>query len=232
MSKHYDLHIHSKLSPCASDEMTVNNIINMAKICGLDIISVCDHNSMRQQLMLSQLASRQGIEYWFGTEVSTAEGVHVLCYFFVAEVVNQFQQFISEHQLPITNNINYFGHQWIYDQDDQIVAEEPTLLISELTCTINEVIDKVHQLNGKCVAAHLYHVNHGLLRVLGLIPSDLMLDGVEVVNWEQEQRFRLEYPQLKDWPVLINSDAHQLIDIKEDSDDLPQSVARWRLSDE
>jgi PHP family Zn ribbon phosphoesterase len=31
-----DLHIHSALSPCADKEMTPNNIVNMAKIKGLD----------------------------------------------------------------------------------------------------------------------------------------------------------------------------------------------------
>ncbi|HSN65194.1 MAG TPA: phosphoesterase, partial [Fusibacter sp.] len=28
----YDLHIHSCLSPCGSDDMTPNNIVNMAYI--------------------------------------------------------------------------------------------------------------------------------------------------------------------------------------------------------
>ena len=44
---HYDLHIHSCLSPCADDSMTPHNICNMAKIKGLDLIAVTDHNSMR-----------------------------------------------------------------------------------------------------------------------------------------------------------------------------------------
>ena len=40
-----DLHIHSALSPCANEDMTPNNIVNMAVIKGLDIIAVTDHNS-------------------------------------------------------------------------------------------------------------------------------------------------------------------------------------------
>jgi PHP family Zn ribbon phosphoesterase len=40
-----DMHIHSALSPCADKSMTPNNIVNMALLKGLDIISVTDHNS-------------------------------------------------------------------------------------------------------------------------------------------------------------------------------------------
>lgn len=40
-----DLHIHSALSPCADDDMTPNNIVNMAVLKGLDAIAVTDHNS-------------------------------------------------------------------------------------------------------------------------------------------------------------------------------------------
>jgi len=42
-----DLHIHSGLSPCADNDMTPNNIIQMAKLKGLDIISITDHNSTK-----------------------------------------------------------------------------------------------------------------------------------------------------------------------------------------
>ena len=42
---HYDLHLHSCLSPCADDDMTPNNMVNMALLNGLDIIAVTDHNT-------------------------------------------------------------------------------------------------------------------------------------------------------------------------------------------
>ena len=42
-----DLHIHSCLSPCGDDDMTPCNIAGMAKIKGLDIIALTDHNTAR-----------------------------------------------------------------------------------------------------------------------------------------------------------------------------------------
>ena len=40
-----DLHIHSCLSPCGDEEMTPYNLVNMAKVMGLDILALTDHNS-------------------------------------------------------------------------------------------------------------------------------------------------------------------------------------------
>ena len=45
MKYYYDLHIHSALSPCGDEDMTPNNIVNMALIKGLDIIAVTDLNA-------------------------------------------------------------------------------------------------------------------------------------------------------------------------------------------
>ena len=45
MKYFYDLHLHSCLSPCGDDDMTPNNITGMAKLLGLDVIALTDHNS-------------------------------------------------------------------------------------------------------------------------------------------------------------------------------------------
>ena len=42
---YYDLHLHSCLSPCGDMDMTPNNIVNMAKLLGLDVIALTDHNT-------------------------------------------------------------------------------------------------------------------------------------------------------------------------------------------
>lgn len=52
----YDLHIHSALSPCSDDDMTLNNIINMACIKELNLISVSDHNTLKQLKHFEKLA--------------------------------------------------------------------------------------------------------------------------------------------------------------------------------
>ena len=76
-----DLHIHSALSACADDDMTPNNILNMAVIKGLDVIAICDHNSCKQQPAIAKAAMDKPIKVIFGVEVTSSEEVHVLCYF-------------------------------------------------------------------------------------------------------------------------------------------------------
>ena len=42
-----DLHIHSCLSPCGSEEMDPFDLVGMAKVSGIDLIALTDHNSAR-----------------------------------------------------------------------------------------------------------------------------------------------------------------------------------------
>ena len=42
-----DLHMHSCLSPCGSDDMTPANLCGMAMLKGLQMIALTDHNTAR-----------------------------------------------------------------------------------------------------------------------------------------------------------------------------------------
>ena len=95
-----DLHIHSCLSPCASDDMTPNNIVMMSKIKGLDIISVCDHNHTGNLEAVSKAADEAGILLLPGLELETSEEIHLLCYFPSLESIFNMsvKQLLSEHR--------------------------------------------------------------------------------------------------------------------------------------
>ena len=43
----YDLHVHSCLSPCGDNDMTPNNLVQMALLSGCDILALTDHNTCR-----------------------------------------------------------------------------------------------------------------------------------------------------------------------------------------
>ena len=68
---HYDLHIHSCLSPCASDDMTPNNIVHMAQIKDLDLIAITDHNSIKQLVSFDQVARMNHMKIIYGVELQT-----------------------------------------------------------------------------------------------------------------------------------------------------------------
>jgi 3',5'-nucleoside bisphosphate phosphatase len=51
-----DLHIHTKLSPCALEDMTPPRIVEAAVAVKLSMIAICDHNSAANTLAVQQAA--------------------------------------------------------------------------------------------------------------------------------------------------------------------------------
>ena len=82
MQVYYDLHIHSALSPCGDLDMTPNNVVNMAKLKGLDMISLTDHNTACNLSSFKKIADDAGITFLPGIELNTSEEVHLLAYFY------------------------------------------------------------------------------------------------------------------------------------------------------
>ena len=53
----------------------------MAKVIGLDLIALTDHSSCKNCPAFAAAAAAYGMNVLFGMELTTAEEVHVLCYF-------------------------------------------------------------------------------------------------------------------------------------------------------
>lgn len=210
MRFYYDLHIHSDLSPCGSTEMTPNNIVNMASIKGLNIISVTDHNSISNYPAIKTIGDNLGIEVIPGIEVTTKEEVHVLCYFRKYSDAQEFGKLIYESLPNVKNNPHIFGEQNIYDSEDNIVGNIDKLLINATLYSIEQIFAMTKKYNGIAIPAHINKKSNGILGVLGFIPFDLNIDFVEVF-----QKNNIDENFIKNYKVLRNSDAHQLIDISE-----------------
>ena len=85
----YDLHIHSCLSPCADNDMTPNNIVNMALIKGLELIAITDHNTTLNA-KVGAIVAQDKIRYLYGVEIESCEAVHLLAYF---KDINDFRSY-------------------------------------------------------------------------------------------------------------------------------------------
>ena len=92
MNVKYDFHIHSALSPCGDADMTPNNIVNMAMVCGLDMIAVADHNTAGNVAAVMKAGEQAGIVVVPAMELETAEEIHVLCLFERLEDVLRFEE--------------------------------------------------------------------------------------------------------------------------------------------
>lgn len=229
---YYDLHIHSKLSPCADDAMSVNNIVNMALLSNLQLISVTDHNSTRQQEVMAIVAKSHGLEYLYGVEVSSLEEVHVLCYFKELAQVKEFQVILEANMLPMKNDIKFFGEQLLFDINDQIIGQEDRMLSNGILLDLATIVDNVHYIGGCCVLAHVLLRKNSITNQLGFIPSNLLIDGIEVKDLMQKKQVIDLYPFLANQVFLYNSDAHYLVDINEDQSYLTKEEYQnlWRNS--
>ena len=73
-----DLHIHSCLSPCGSDDMTPANLCGMAMLKGLQMIALTDHNAARNLPTAQLCADAYGLLLVPGVEITTREEGHLL----------------------------------------------------------------------------------------------------------------------------------------------------------
>lgn len=77
----FDLHMHSEISP--DGQLSLEQLVNMAKDKGLDVISLTDHDSTAGVEEITRIAREKGIEVIPGIECTTdfdGDNVHVLGY--------------------------------------------------------------------------------------------------------------------------------------------------------
>ena len=211
----YDLHIHSCLSPCGDDDMTPANIVGMAKVIGLDLIALTDHSSCKNCPAFAAAAAAYGMNVLFGMELTTAEEVHVLCYFPTLNDAMAFDAYVYGQLPDIPNTPALFGNQLIYDENDQICGREEKLLISATAISFDQVFDLVRSYHGIMVPAHINKPSTSLLGNLGFIPPDSRFTSAELANMKNLHKLKKENPYLQHCKIITNSDAHYLEHIHE-----------------
>lgn len=215
MKVYYDLHIHSCLSPCGDNEMTPNNIVNMAMIKGLDMIAIADHNASQNVKAAMQVAQKRDILLIPAMELQTSEEVHLLCLFRKLSDLEMLQTIVDANLLGIPNNVKKFGEQIIMDYEDEPVGNIDHALIFSTTLSFEKAIEAVRKCGGFVLPAHINRQSNGVLSVLGFIPDGAGFTTVEVSNDEAGGRFLETYPDKARYRIIRNSDAHQLMSISE-----------------
>lgn len=216
MRVYYDFHIHSALSPCADNDMTPCNIVNMARLKGLDAIAVTDHNSIKNAGAVMQAGKEAGILVIPGMEIETKEEVHVLSLFPSLKAAEQVWQSVAANMPEISNRHEIFGKQLVMDEKDNVTAEEGALLVTASSLSINEVFSLVKGAGGAAIPAHVDREAYSVLSNLGFIPDEINASAIEVSKRVSDlSRYLDSCPELKKYKVVSNSDAHFLGDISE-----------------
>lgn len=203
-----DLHIHTVLSPCGGLEMSPANIVSLANKRGLDIIGITDHNSTRQCELVWKLAQKTNLTVIPGCEMTSREEVHCLGLFEDFDALRVFQDFLDQHLTFIPHNPTLFGYQVVVDEDENIQEELDNYLGASLDVSIEEVEQKVHELSGVFIPAHIDRPRNSLFSQLGFLPPELKVDALQISKLAEEETIREKYKICSDITIVKFSDTH------------------------
>jgi len=206
MKIRYDLHVHSGLSPCADDDMTPVNIVGYAKLKGLDMVAVADHNSFLNVEVAMKAGEFYGVTVIPAFELQTNEDIHVLCLFENLFSLKEFYKTLKF--ITIDNEPSVFGNQNIYDEDDNVTGIVKELLLVSSTISSEDVFENVKKFGGVAIPAHVDREANGMLAILGAISG-----GYEAVEFSGRADKRMIEEYEKKYVTIVDSDAHTLSDI-------------------
>ncbi len=209
MKAFYDLHIHTCLSPCGDDDMTPNNIVNMALIKGLDAIAITDHNHAGNVVACMEAAKGTNLNVIGGMEVETSEEIHMIVLFEDISKLFMLEKIVWDSLPPISNKPEIFGEQYIMNCADSVISTEKRFLITACAIDVFTLYKLVTDLGGVIFPAHIDKSSYSIISNLGAIPENLDFSAVEV------KKDAANLSLSKDYILLHNSDAHYLWDISE-----------------
>jgi PHP family Zn ribbon phosphoesterase len=205
-----DLHIHTCLSPCAELEMLPEFIVERAQDLGLQIIAVTDHNSAENAAAVVNAALGTGITVLPGVEVQTREEVHLLTLFDTLEQAISWQGQVYANMPPLKNDEAFFGEQLLLDVDGEPAGYLDRLLMTSTYFSVEDVVQRVCELDGLCIPAHVDRTMYSIIANLGFIPPELGVVGVEISTNIGPVEARERFPQLTRYSLVANGDAHRL----------------------
>lgn len=212
---YYDLHIHSCLSPCGDADMTPNNIAAMAKLKGLDVIALTDHNTTKNCPAFFSACRKNDIIPIAGMELTTAEDIHLVCLFESLDDAMRCSEELYPHIMNIKNKPNIFGEQIIMNSSDEIIGYEEKLLIGATDLWLCDAVDFARAHNALVFPAHIDRRANGIISILGDIPKEFSISCAEFHSKGNVDEYLKKFKAIEKCHILCSSDAHRLWEINE-----------------
>lgn len=227
----FDLHMHSCLSPCGSDQMTPATVAGLCALAGLEVVALTDHNTVNNCPAYLKAAEHYGLLALPGMELCTREDVHVVCLFPGMEEALAFQErvFAAMTALP-PNDEAVFGRQLILDEEDNLLGEERRMLAGSADIGIYQAAGLAQSCGGLAYPAHIDRDSFSVLSNLGLWDPGMGFPLAEVSGRCPENFF--DRPDLRGLRHVSACDAHymeQIVDAHQFMD-LPQRTPEAVLS--
>ncbi|KPL82746.1 hypothetical protein SE15_11825 [Thermanaerothrix daxensis] len=205
-----DLHVHTVLSPCAEIEMLPPLIVSEAVERGITLIAITDHNATANIAAVQAAAAGHPLSVLPGMELQTREDVHVLCLFDTLEQAHAWQAMVDQALPPLKNRPDYFGDQLIVDKEGDFVAHEERLLLVATSFSLEEAWQKVTELGGLFIPAHVDRKTFGLIETLGFVPPTLPVEALEISRHLKPRDVPARFPQIVGYPLIQSGDVHRL----------------------
>ncbi len=215
MDIYYDFHIHSCLSPCGDNDMTPYNLVNMAKLLGLDAIALTDHNTSQNCRAAIKVGESIGLTVIPGMELCTSEEVHIVCLFDDLKNAEAFSEYVLSTAPKIKNRPDIFGEQLIMNEADEIIGTQELLLTAASGISIENSVELVSEYGGFCYPAHIDRSSYSVISNLGMITEEMDFRAVEMTENADRADLIQKNPIIKNMPVIVSSDAHYLENMKE-----------------
>ena len=220
-----DLHLHSCLSPCGSDDMTPAMAAGMLAVAGVEVAALTDHNAVGNCPAFFAACRQYGVAPLAGMELTTAEDIHLVCLVPSLEQARELGAAVDAHRVRIRNRPAFFGHQYYMDEEDNILGEEPDLLPNATDLSLEAAFALARACGAVCYPAHVDRESNGLLAILGDLPPEPGFRHVEFRQPEDRAEYCRRYPALAALQPLFGSDAHR-------PDAIPDAAFQLEIPDE
>jgi PHP family Zn ribbon phosphoesterase len=201
-----DLHIHSCLSPCASLDMSPLAIVGRAMEVGLNCLALTDHNSAGNCAAMASICAREGILFFPGLEVTTAEEAHVLCLFGDTAAADEFGRTVYDALPHIRNIPEKTGDQVLVNEADEVEGFEERYLGMATTLTVDALRERAFSMGALVIAAHVDKPCFSVISQLGFLSGDF-----SAVELSRAGAMREEARKLTDgYAAVTASDSHYI----------------------
>ena len=213
-------------------DMTPNNLVNMAKLLGLDVIALTDHNTSRNCAAAMAVGREIGLTVIPGMELTTAEDIHAVCLFPTLEKAMAWDEYVDVHRIKIRNRSDIYGRQVLMNENDEEVGELEHLLLPATEIPITSAYQTVKSFGGICFPAHIDRDSLSILSVLGEIDAACGFKTAELADKSKLEALRRLHPILDTLHLVTDSDAHYLENMRdaenvlEAEENSPEAVLR------
>ena len=140
--------------------------------------------------------------------MTSREEVHCLGLFEDFDALRIFQDYLDQHLTIIPHNATLFGFQVLVDEDENILEELDNYLGASLDVSVEEIEQKVHELSGIFIPAHIDRPRNSLFSQLGFFPPELKVDALQISKLAEESAIREKYKISSDISIVKFSDTH------------------------